>query len=62
MSAIAILPCPFCADADPSIDEIDSDVWAVCCDECGCTGPYQSDDGSADVGQKAIDLWNRRPA
>jgi Lar family restriction alleviation protein len=62
MVAIAIVPCPFCGNADPMIDEIDMDVWAVVCDDCGCTGPYQNDDGTATVGQKAIELWNKRPA
>jgi len=60
VNAPAILPCPFCGDTDPAIDEVDMDVWAVCCNECGTTGPTQDDKGQADVGAKAIELWNRR--
>lgn len=62
MDTSTILPCPYCGDTDPAIDEIDMDVWAVCCNECGATGPHQDDTGLAGVGTKAIELWNRRKA
>jgi Lar family restriction alleviation protein len=62
MSAVPILPCPFCGDADPAIDEIDNDCWAVCCNGCGAIGPCLADDGSKVLGAKAIELWNRRSA
>jgi Lar family restriction alleviation protein len=62
MANITIKPCPFCGDADPAIDETGPDVWAVCCNGCGAIGPGQDDDGSATVGMKAIELWNRRPS
>jgi Lar family restriction alleviation protein len=62
MSASAILPCPFCGDTDPSIDEIDSDVWAIVCQGCGAIGPCLSDDGSTVLGKQAIERWNRRTA
>lgn len=61
MTAPEIKPCPFCADPDPSIDEIDTDKWAVCCNNCGAIGPHLSDDGGATVGTRAIEMWNRRP-
>jgi len=62
MTAPAILPCPFCGDTDPAIDEIEMDIWAVCCNECGAVGPHQSDDGVTNIGPKAIELWNKRAA
>ena len=62
MSAVTILPCPFCGDSNPSIDEIDNDQWAVVCNECGCIGAHITDDGGVTVGAKAIELWNRRAA
>lgn len=55
-----VLPCPFCGDSDPAIDEIDMDIWAVCCNGCGAVGPHQSDDGVTNLGPKAIELWNKR--
>jgi|GEM_PF-343701 len=58
---LPIKPCPFCGDTDPAIDEISSDDWALCCNGCGAIGPYYHDDGSSEVGPKAIELWNRRP-
>lgn len=57
MIDVQILPCPFCGDTDPAIDEIDSDVWAVCCNECLAIGPHQ--DG-AQTTEQAIEKWNRR--
>lgn len=60
MSATTIRPCPFCGDSDPAIDEIEMDIWAVCCNLCGAVGPHQSDDGLANIGPKAIELWNKR--
>lgn len=61
MTDTAILSCPFCASADVTVDEIDSDRWAVCCTDCGCIGPSVTDDGSAALGEKVIALWNTRP-
>lgn len=60
MTTIAILPCPFCGDDDPAIDEVDTDVWAVCCNDCGTVGPRQNDDGVTNLGPAAIEAWNRR--
>jgi Lar family restriction alleviation protein len=62
MNDIAIQPCPFCGDPDPSIDEIDNDVWAVVCNDCGAIGPHLTDDGSKVLGERAIALWNGRAA
>jgi Lar family restriction alleviation protein len=55
-----IKPCPFCGDPDPAIDEVDMDVWAVVCNDCGAIGPTQNDDGKINLGPKAIELWNGR--
>jgi hypothetical protein len=57
MTDTAILPCPFCSDADPAIDEIDAGIWAVCCDDCHMIGPHT--DGECST-EQAIELWNRR--
>lgn len=57
MTATAIEPCPFCNDSDPAIDEIDSGIWAVCCNDCRTIGPHQ--DG-AQTAEQAIEKWNRR--
>lgn len=62
MSATAILPCPFCGDADPAIDEVDTRVWALVCNECGCTGPVENYDNAQQSAERAIELWNRRAA
>ncbi len=59
MSAIGVLPCPFCGNTDPSIDEIDSGIWALCCDECRTIGPHT--DGEQQPAD-AIKKWNERPA
>jgi Lar family restriction alleviation protein len=65
MSAPAdLLPCPFCGNADVMIDVIDEcSKWAVCCDDCGCHGPWVFDDAdpNRNVGATAIEQWNRRP-
>lgn len=55
MTATAIQPCPFCKDSDPAIDEIDSGIWAVCCNDCHTIGPHQ--DGTF-TAQQAIEAWN----
>lgn len=60
MSALPVLPCPFCGQPFPSIDEIDTDEWAVVCNGCGAIGPCLVDDGIDGLGEKAITLWNRR--
>jgi Lar family restriction alleviation protein len=62
MNDVAILPCPFCGDPDPAIDEIDSDQWAVVCNDCGAIGPHLTDDGSKTLGAQAIERWNARRA
>jgi Lar family restriction alleviation protein len=59
MTDTAILPCPFCGDSDPAIDEIDSGIWAVCCDDCKMIGPHTDGEHSA---EQAITAWNRRVA
>ena len=32
-------PCPFCQTSDVRSMEIDTDVWAVYCRQCGAIGP-----------------------
>ena len=63
-------PCPFCwalgADLVPS--EIQPDVWAVVCNECGAQGPsnHQSerDDECCNwpnkTAEEAVREWNTR--
>lgn len=62
MTDTAIQPCPFCGDGDPAIDEIDSDVWAVCCNSCATIGPHDSSDvrhNDRDAGDRVME---RTPA
>jgi len=62
MSAAQVLPCPFCGDSDPAIDEVDMGVHVVVCNDCGCTGPIERFiDGTVQSAEKAIELWNKRP-
>ena len=58
---VEIKPCPFCGATDPMLDDIDGDVWAVCCEDCGAIGPNVEDDLSDKVGSAAIEAWNKRP-
>ena len=51
-----VLPCPFCKDPDPSVDEIEVGIWAVCCGVCRAIGPHQDGEQSP---QLARDKWNR---
>ncbi len=62
MSAVEILPCPFCGDADPAIDQVETDVWALVCNECGCTGPIENYNNAQQSPERAIELWNKRGA
>lgn len=57
MTDTAIQPCPFCCDSDPAIDEIDTGIWAVCCNDCRTIGPHC--DG-AQSPEQAIEKWNAR--
>lgn len=61
MSAIHIKPCPFCGNANPTMEEVDMGVWALCCDKCNATGPISSFNGAGQTGSMAIEAWNRRP-
>lgn len=61
MTGVSIKPCPFCGNANPSIDEVDIDVHAVCCDSCKMTGPIGGPNIRAQSPETAIALWNRRP-
>lgn len=57
-----ILPCPFCGDSDPAIDEVEINVIAIVCNDCGCTGPIERfTEGTAQTAEQAIAAWNRRP-
>jgi len=58
-----VLPCPFCGDSDPCIDEVEIGVHAVVCNDCGCTGPIEKfNEGTVQSPEKAIAEWNRRAA
>jgi Lar family restriction alleviation protein len=59
MTDTAIQPCPYCGDTDPAIDEIDSGIWALCCDGCHTIGPHTDGEHTA---EQAITAWNRRIA
>lgn len=60
MTATAF-PCPFCGDSDPCIDEVDTSIHAVVCNDCGCTGPIERfNEGTVQSAEKAIELWNKR--
>lgn len=54
------LPCPFCGDADPCMDEIDNGVHALVCNDCGCIGPVEPYIDAKQTAERAIELWNRR--
>jgi Lar family restriction alleviation protein len=60
VSAIPVLPCPFCGDTDPGIDEVELGVWAIVCNGCGCTGPIESYYAAKQSPEKATELWNKR--
>ena len=36
---ITLRHCPFCANPDVVVQEIDRDQWAVVCPRCGAIGP-----------------------
>jgi len=57
MSAITILPCPFCGYDDVEIDEIDKGIHAICCPECRTIGPHC--DGEQSI-ERAVERWNER--
>lgn len=60
MTATAI-PCPFCGNDDPCIDEVEIHIHAVVCDDCGCIGPIERyNEGTTQTAERAIDLWNQR--
>lgn len=46
--------CPFCSTHDVRSIEIDTDVWAVYCQQCGAIGP------SAGSLQQAQQKWSGR--
>ena len=50
--------CPFCASDDLEVIAVEQDpaMLAVCCKECGATGPVSLSDNPA----YAIDSWNQR--
>ncbi len=60
MNAPAAKRCPFCGDADPSIDEVDVGVWVLVCEGCQCMGPVQRYESGQQPPERAIELWNRR--
>ena len=60
MTDTAISPCPFCGDHDPAIDEVDSGVWAIVCNDCGCVGPVEPYDNAKQTPARGIELWNAR--
>lgn len=60
MSALTIMPCPFCGDGNPAIDEVEVKVWAIVCNGCGCIGPIENYDNAQQFPERAIDLWNKR--
>jgi len=60
MTDSEIKPCPFCGDTDPAIDEVDSGVWAIVCNDCGCTGPIENYSNATQTPERATELWNAR--
>lgn len=60
MTTPTTLPCPFCGDPDPAIDQVEVGVHAVVCNGCGCTGPIENYDNASQTAEVAIALWNRR--
>ena len=59
MSAPVIFACPFCgSDDNVVVDEIETGIIAICCDECKTIGPHT--DGAHSV-EEAIEKWNRAP-
>lgn len=55
-----IVPCPFCGDGDPAVDEVETKVWAIVCNGCGCIGPIENYDNAQQSAERAIELWNQR--
>ena len=62
MSDLPVLPCPFCGDPDPAIDEVEMGIWTLVCNGCGCTGPIEDYNGAQQSAPRAIELWNARRA
>jgi hypothetical protein len=54
------IACPFCPNAEPSVQEVDMGVWAVCCDQCNCTGPISDFGASSQTREQAVANWNNR--
>lgn len=55
------LPCPFCkTSAGVNVQEVDTNVWAVCCDTCYAIGPHFSpaENLSGTDQHHAINCWN----
>ena len=52
-----VRPCPFCRNPEPTVDEIEVGIWAICCDTCKAIGPHQDGEQSP---QLALDKWNRK--
>jgi hypothetical protein len=36
---MTVYPFPHCGDDDPTIDDVEPGVFAVCCNDCGAIGP-----------------------
>ncbi len=62
-------PCPFCGAGGPARGgEVKADysgagsiAWEfMSCDRCGARGPTAYDDGSEDLHERALSLWNKR--
>jgi Lar family restriction alleviation protein len=57
LSLPVLVPCPFCGEPDPTLqDENIGSIW-VSCDRCHAQGPMSH----ANV-KDAADSWNRRSA
>lgn len=50
-----IKQCPFCAESSGvEVDDVTTETYAVCCDNCGATGPQALSEDDA------IECWNSR--
>lgn len=54
-------PCPLCGDDKPFIERMETNVFAVRCNECLCTGPSGEDMDHDQAELDAINSWNNRP-
>lgn len=46
--------CPFCGSENVRLEEWDSQLYTINCDDCGASGPFSSDEEIAE------ELWNTR--